>query len=103
MDISDCGRFLASCSNDLSVNIWDLAERRPIAVFRDHKTPACALAFYQEEYKDRHGVLGQRCYFASVSEDGILNLYAEEDFGTYRRNIDQINLIFAIKLTMEAC
>lgn len=83
MDISECGRFLASCSNDLSVNIWDLHERRPIAVFRDHKQPACALAFYEEECTDRHGMPAKKCYFASVSEDGLLNLYAEEDFSIY--------------------
>ena len=89
MDISHCGRFLASCSNDLSVNIWDPNERRPIAVFRDHKIPACALAFYAKEFKDHDGNTKERCYFASVSEDGLLNLYAEEDFGDSNRTEKQ--------------
>jgi WD40 repeat protein len=62
-------KYLASCSNDTTIRIWDLEDVKCKVTLREHRAPVMCVAF---------DPLGR--YLASGDHDGVLILWSQQTF-----------------------
>lgn len=81
MDISPCNRYLASCSNDGSIRVWDFLERKPLAVLRENiNEKLLILFFYTFENLNRDRSETTKLLLICASEEGNIYIYDSVDF-----------------------
>ncbi|CAD8114683.1 unnamed protein product [Paramecium sonneborni] len=73
MDISYCNKYLASCSNDGLVIVWDIQIGKPVAALKEAQDdPILVLVFYQGNTQNVN-------YLAVASEKGYVYIYDVQD------------------------
>ncbi|CAD8172085.1 unnamed protein product [Paramecium octaurelia] len=73
MDISYCNKYLASCSNDGLVIVWDIQIGKPVAALKEAQDdPILVLVFYQSNSENVN-------YLTVASEKGYVYIYDVQD------------------------
>ena len=80
MDISPCNRYLASCSNDGSIRIWNFLEKKPLAVLRENIGEKLLILFFFAFEPIKSGGSAQKLLLICASEEGNIYLYDSIDF-----------------------
>ena len=71
-DISYCNNYLASCSQEGLVVIWDLAQMRFIKIIKENENdPTMVLSFYKSQKEEQ--------YLVVTSEKGQIYIYHMKD------------------------
>lgn len=84
LDISECGKFMATASEDSTVKIWDVASNRLLATLDYNKKFECLRAVWapqswREEERNREEENSLRYLLATGSADGFVHLYSCSD------------------------
>jgi len=69
MGLSLCDRFMATCSSDNIIRIWDIESRCNLLGFKDHKEGTTYIQFYHNKKRPEEN------YFATTAFDGRINVY----------------------------